>query len=138
MTSSARCARWLIAALVGVGCAPFERGERRVAPNADGGLPDAGAADISFEVDVLPVLLDRCGICHREGGSGTASKKYVLTEEPEVDHATVLALVDLEAPGASRLLEKARGEEHVGGAALPEDAADYALVRDWIAAGAPP
>lgn len=137
----ARCAAWLVGAIIVAGCAPFERGERRGEPDAtvefDAG-PGDGATGPSFEADVLAVLLDRCGDCHREGGTGAASIEFVLTDDPAIDRDTVLALVDTLDPDASGLLEKARGEGHGGGSAMPPDSADYAVVRAWIAAGAPP
>lgn len=136
-------ASWCLLALVtiGAGCAPFERGQRRAEADADAvvdaGSVDAGANGPSFKADVHPILLDRCGLCHRRGGAG-ASTKYVLADDAAADRDTVLALVDTDVPDASPLLAKARGEMHVGGSALPRSSADYALVHAWIAAGGPP
>jgi len=130
----------------GIGCAPLERGEPRVEPDAgavmggDAGMTgDAGGAGgPSFASDVHPLLLMRCGPCHREGGPGAASKRYVLTEDAENDRQTVLKLVNTADPDKSWLLRKARGDMHTGGKVLPIDSANYASVRAWIAAGAPP
>lgn len=103
----------------------------------DAGASDAGGGGPSFAADVHPILLRRCGMCHRMGGAGFASA-YVLTDDPGTDHATVLDFLDGDDAEVSRLLVKARGEMHGGGAAMPRTSQDYATVRAWIAAGAVP
>lgn len=139
MTSDLRFASCVVLAWIAAGCAPFERGGRRIEPDAgmvaDAMSGDAGGA--SFAADVHPILLDRCGDCHREGGAA-AKSEYVLADDPESDREAVLGLIDTDAPDSSELLKKARGEMHGGGSVMPRDSADYATVRAWIAAGAPP
>lgn len=105
----------------------------------DTGAPDAGGTSgPAFAVDVHPVLMTRCAACHAPGGSA-AGTAYVLVDDMVVDRDTVLDLVNLANPESSRLLAKARGDlAHGGGTVLLVSSDDYAIVRDWIEAGAPP
>ncbi len=118
-------------ALLGAGCADFQRGP---AP------PDAGAkldgrsglvADYSFEAEVYPVLLRRCEDCHKVGGIGQYTK-YVLTGNARSDRPAVLSLVVPGDPAASIFLRRATGESHTGKVALAPDGAEYETVANWV------
>lgn len=120
------------------GCADFSRGERIV---VDGGpsVSDTGdgGESLSFNSDILPVLLSRCESCHNSGGSAS-NTSFVLTGEPALDYELVRDLVTPKDPAASRLLGKARGQGHGGGAVLTTASADYQLILTWIRDGAQP
>jgi hypothetical protein len=109
------------------------------APRADQSpraTPDgAKAAPPSFRRAIHPALMATCGPCHRTGGPGAATR-FLLSGTPEVDHSTVVRLVDLHAPAASVLLGKVSGRPHAGGAPWPADSGPYARLLTWIERGA--
>lgn len=129
-------------------CADFRRGPSdRVEPDA-GGAPaavsDAGAADaggapaaLSFASAIAPVLRDGCGACHASNGqaSGTA---LVLVGVAADDYAAAMRFVDVGDPPSSRLVTKARGAGHGGGAIWPAASMELQLVTNWISQGARP
>jgi hypothetical protein len=85
---------------------------------------------------VYPILNAGCSSCHTTGGLA-GSTRMVLTGDAGADHAGLLALVDVNDPAASLLLQKGTGEAPHGGAALlHEGTADYNLIRAWILQGA--
>jgi hypothetical protein len=123
-----------------VGCADLERGPRPLEPDAG---PDAmpmevGAADAgpSFS-SVFPLLDGGCKKCHMPGGMA-ADTKFLLTGQAMTDYAAVRALVDPANPAGSRLLAKASGQGHQGGAIYRTSSTEYAALLAWIQAGAAP
>lgn len=136
MTSN-DCARvamlgvWLIGA-----CAGFERGEATDAgaPGFDGAAGDGGDG-VSFELDVYPVLEDRCLECHAQGAKA-GQTDFVLTGDVALDQQTVANLSDAADPAGSKLLSRAGGNDHP--MALPMTSADYDLVTRWMTGGMQP
>jgi len=103
----------------------------------DGGpLPDA-ATGPDFETEVHPLLLSVCVPCHAAGGGG-GQTRLSLTGDAADDYATVVALVDVDDAQQSLLLTKARGVAHAAGERFATDSIEYALLAEWIEAGALP
>lgn len=110
-------------------------------------LTVTNGGEISFRNDVVPVLTKagcNAGVCHAKAGGGqNGFQLSLLGYEPEEDYAHIALegrgrRLFLPAPERSLLLQKASGDvAHVGGARIAKDSADYQLLRDWIAAGAP-
>jgi mono/diheme cytochrome c family protein len=123
----------------GAGCADFSRGKPLAAANSDS--PDAsatgGGAGSSFAADILPLLLGGCGSCHSPTGAAS-STPLVFTGSAPDDYVFVFNLVDVDTPDASRLLVKAQGRGHGGGAIYTSTSSQYAAVLRWIGEGAPP
>lgn len=144
--------RWVVAAvaLALTACADFRRGQPadEMPVPAAGGAPGPDAAPASavdaggvfapsFAATVDPPLREACGRCHTPSGqaSGTA---FVLGATAADDYAAASRLVDATAPASSRLLAKARGDGHGGGAIWPVSSYEYQLVTQWITQGARP
>lgn len=130
----------LTAALcLSLGCADFQRGE----PSPDAGSPpgNGGGADggssISFASGVHPLLSSGCQSCHRGGGSA-GDTGFVMTGDAETDYPEALSLTDTSNPAASRLLRKAAGAGHGGGAIYAQGTAEYQTLLAWAAGGALP
>jgi hypothetical protein len=129
----------LLAALAAAGCADWERGPDPEV--ADAAPPsDAGAGDGTMAAGFAParaVLMAACGRCHVPGQ--TAGKtRFLLGGDAAADHAAAFMFVDVSNPAASRLLLKASGQGHEGGAVLRADSPEYATLLTWIASGAGP
>lgn len=143
MSSSPRL--WRLAAVLTavfplvLGCADFQRGE----PSADAGVApgDGGGGDggdsISFASGVHPLLISGCQSCHRSGGSA-GDTRFVMTGDVEADYLEASSLTDASSPPASRLLRKAAGAGHGGGAIYGESTAEYQTLLAWVAGGARP
>lgn len=133
-------AQWVVLSLAAAlaGCGGFGRGERwdETTSTVTGASESEGGGP-SFAADVHPALVDACGGCHAPGASA-GDTGLVLTGVAEDDLAGVLDLVDLERPADSRLLTKAAGVSHVGGALFAPGSPEYETVLAWIAAGTPP
>lgn len=123
-------------------CADFERGE----PSPDAGVttPDAGGggegdagSSLSHASDVQPLLIDGCQSCHRTGGSA-GDTGFVLEGDAEQDFLLATSLVDVGNPPASRLLRKAAGQGHGGGAIYGQGTPEYQTLLTWISQGAAP
>ncbi|MEO8178173.1 MAG: hypothetical protein ABI895_04995 [Deltaproteobacteria bacterium] len=137
--------RWLSTlALLGVlwpgaGCADFSRGKPLAAGNSDS--PDAsdagGGVGSSYAADIHPLLLGGCSSCHSPTGAASGTQ-LVLTGSAPADYVSVSKLVDVDTPDASRLLVKAQGRGHVGGAIYTSTSSQYAAVLRWIGEGAAP
>lgn len=120
------------------GCGGFRRGESWDDTTSTGpGTGTSGGDAPTFAADVHPLLVDACGGCHAPGASA-GDTGLVLTGDAGDDLAGVLDLVDLDQPGQSRLLTKAAGMAHVGGALFSAGSPEHDLIVAWIAAGAPP
>jgi len=121
------------------GCADFSRGKPLAAGNPDS--PDAsgaaGGAGSSYAADIHPLLLGSCGSCHAPTGAASGSQLVFSGSAPD-DYVSVLNLVAVDAPETSRLLVKAQGRGHGGGAIYTSTSSQYAAVLRWIGEGAPP
>jgi hypothetical protein len=148
----ARFALALACAIAAAACADFQRGKPLPdagvpTPTADadtpgasvdlGGGSDAGAPAPSFARDVHPLLLDLCARCHSEGGQASRSH-LVLVKDVARDLAQTLTLIDPENPAGSRLLGKATGTGHEGGAVVTVGTPEYRTILAWITQGSLP
>jgi 8-oxo-dGTP pyrophosphatase MutT (NUDIX family) len=61
-----------------------------------------------------------------------------VTGEVATDYAAAVALVDESNPAQSRLLRKAAGLGHGGGAIFPAGSPEYLTLLTWITDGALP
>ncbi|MFP2963917.1 hypothetical protein ACLEPN_40930 [Myxococcus sp. 1LA] len=122
-------------------CADFERG----APLPDAGVPSGDGGDVgqgdggeapSFS-GVHSLLTSGCQSCHR-GGGAAGNTGYVMTGDVDADYAASLDLVDVSSPAASRLLRKASGAGHGGGAVYGDGTPEYQALLAWVAGGAQP
>lgn len=106
----------------------------------------AGAAEPSFDLDVVPVL-SRLG-CNSGGCHGALAGKggfrlSLFGYDPAADHVAITReaggrRIDAGDPGASLLLTKpTTAVPHKGGQRLDPAGPDYALLAAWITAGAP-
>jgi len=118
-------------------CADFQRGPSAVLDDAGVEPTPSDGGATSFAIAVEPVLIDTCLSCHRVGGVA-AGTSLVLSGEAGADFAQVSALVDLATPSASRLLSKAAGQGHGGGAVLAPGSPDYQALLQWVTDGAHP
>ncbi len=113
------------------------------------GLPAvaaAGAADVSFELDVQPILTAyRCnsGPCHGKARGQNGFQLSLLGFDHGFDYDALTKnargrRVFPAVPQRSLLLQKATAElPHGGGQRLKSDSADYATLRRWIEQGLP-
>jgi hypothetical protein len=131
----------VLVVLLLVGCADLERGPRPLVPDAG---PDAAQAEVGPPVDggvtfasVYPLLDSGCKHCHMTGGMA-ADTMFLLTGDAMTDYAVVRALVDPANPASSRLLAKASGQGHQGGAIYRTSSTEYAALLAWIQGGATP
>jgi hypothetical protein len=132
--------RVLAAALLLAGCADLERGPRPLEPDAgpDAAPMEAGAGDAGATfAAVYPLIDSGCKKCHMPGGMA-ADTKFLLTGDATTDYAAVRALVDPANPAGSRLLAKASGQGHQGGAIYRMGSTEYAALLAWIQSGAAP
>ncbi|MFB1481198.1 hypothetical protein [Corallococcus sp. RDP092CA] len=130
----------MAAVALALGCADFERGPVAVdagAPPIDGGGDGDGGGAVSFTSDVQPLLTAGCQSCHRSGGAA-GSTSFLLTGDADADYAAALSLTDTSNPSASRLLRKASGAGHGGGAVYGEGTPEYQTLLAWISGGAQP
>ncbi len=110
--------------------------------------PGLHAADTSFSQQVLPLLNSHCVICHMPGAAQAELSLYpdawaALVNQPSTQ--STLPRVKPGDPDGSYLYRKLAGTHlDAGGSGEPMPfqreqlaPADLALVRDWIAAGAP-
>jgi hypothetical protein len=142
--------RWrrlvLVLASAAAACADLERGDplpdasvaadTGTAP-ADGPGATDGAAQRSFARDVFPVLVDRCGRCHSNGGQA-GDTDLVLGDDVAAGLVQARKLIDLQDPGASRLLTKGAGAGHGGGTAVAVGSPEYTVILEWISQGGAP
>ena len=148
MTSDASMGRALAARVVAcvvalAACADFSRGEP--SPVMDAGAPLAGgdaatgdgAAPLSFAINVFPLLVPTCQMCHAPGQEA-GDTQLLFTGTAATDYATVLMFVDTTAPAGSRLLAKMSGNGHQGGTVYAAGSPEYETVLHWIQQGAPP
>jgi hypothetical protein len=146
MSSERRGPIWcsaILALLAGAGglgaCADLSRGDPSPAVGADAGDAGStsdGAPTLSFATDVLP-LLGPCATCHVAGGQA-GDTSLLFTSDPATSYTAVVRLVDTTSPGGSRLLSKASGNGHGGGAIYLPGSPQYQTILTWIQQGAPP
>ncbi len=106
----------------------------------------AGAEDVSFLNDVIPVMTKascNSGACHAKAGGGqNGFQLSLLGFEPEYDYDSLVKegrgrRVSPVAPEHSLILLKASGAvPHGGGTRLPRDSEGYRTLRNWIVQGA--
>ncbi|MEO1481905.1 MAG: hypothetical protein AAFU77_07345 [Myxococcota bacterium] len=141
--------KWLFVWIAAVACADLERGAAS-APTADANLNsnEASAGDnnnngtdpvesLSFAEDIHGALLRDCQTCHASDGQASGTE-LVYQDDVNADFATTLMFIDESSPADSRLLTKASGRGHGGGATYPTTSSEYDLVLRWIAGGALP
>ena len=131
-------------ALAFTACADFSRGEP--SPVADAGArPDSATTDaattdgatLSFATAIYPLLVPTCQTCH-SAGNEAGDTQLLFVGDAAVDHATAIMFVDTSAPASSRLLAKATGNGHQGGAVYAAGSAEYNTILQWIQQGAQP
>ncbi len=139
----ALCALFALAgSLMAFSCADLERGKAASGGGSsdgggEGGAPADGGGNVAFAQDVHPLLLDGCGDCHAPGGQA-GDTALVFTGDAAADRTATLAFVNTDAPGQSRLLGKASGTGHEGGAVYPPDSVEYQTILGWIMQGTSP
>jgi len=127
--------RVLLAVLVlASACADLERGPAPPIPDAG---PDGGDGGALGFASVRPLLEQSCKRCHAPGemAGGTS---LLFTGDAAAEYGAVRALVDLTSPARSRLLAKAAGQGHGGGAIFRPESPEYAALLAWIQKGAAP
>ncbi len=110
---------------------------RRVA-RGGGYVPPA--TDLYYRPDAKAILQNRCASCHGVGSAIPAATMAMTLDFDQADdqatHATVLTKLDLNAPQASLLLQKATGTGHVGGTVITTGSPDYNNLVAWVQQGA--
>ena len=74
---------------------------------------------------------------HVAGGQAGGTS-LLLTADPGASYPAVVRLVDTTSPAGSRLLSKASGNGHGGGAVFLPGSSQYQTILTWIQQGAPP
>ena len=101
---------------------------------------------IEFSRHVLPILSKlgcNSGACHGALAGKGGLKLSLHAYNPKGDHFAITResggrRIELSDPGRSLLLSKPTGAlPHKGGLKLDPESADYQLLADWIASGAP-
>src|SRR5262245_51903053 len=104
------------------------------------------AGQPSFDRDVMAVLSKagcNLGTCHGNANGKGGFKLSLRGDDPAADYLALTRQVDqrrvnLLDPEASLVLQKPTAQVvHQGGLRFRRDSQEYALLRDWIAAGAP-
>jgi hypothetical protein len=101
----------------------------------------------AFRTDILPILTRagcNAGACHGAASGQGGFRLSLFGYDPEADFERVTRefggrRIDLARPEDSLLLRKASETDvdHEGGRKLGSGSRNFALLRDWIAAGAP-
>ncbi len=95
---------------------------------------EAGAADVSFQDDVMPIIQRSCAACHRTLGGWDASSYSSFMSSGE--HGPVVVPGDA---ADSLLVQKLEGDQSFGTIMPPSGSlptAELQLIIDWITAGA--
>lgn len=125
----------LLAAMMSADSAPGDDGTRSVP-----------TTEVSFELDVQPILTARgCnqGACHGKSRGQNGFQLSLLAFDPDFDYAALTQQargrrVFPAAPERSLLLQKATAMlPHGGGVRIERDSADYQVLLNWITQGAP-
>jgi hypothetical protein len=136
--------RLALALVLGSACADLERGPAAATPDAaspqdggDGGAtPGADGAAASFAT-VRPLLVAGCARCHAAGQSAGGTG-FVLGGDAAADHRSTRAHVDPANAAGSRLVSKAAGQGHGGGAVWRPGSPEHTALVGWIVGGARP
>src|SRR5438067_3897491 len=108
--------------------------------------PLAGAADVSFERDVMPGLSRagcNAGACHGNLNGKGGLKLSLKGENPAADRAALTRdmlarRTDPLRPAESLMLLKPTGQApHEGGVRFSKNSTEYTVLRTWIANGCP-
>ena len=108
--------------------------------------PAVTSGDISFELDILPILTSRgcsSGACHGKSGGQNGFQLSLFCFDPNWDYAALTTQsrgrrVFPAAPERSLLLQKASAQlPHGGGVRVVANDADYQLLLRWIGSGMP-
>src|SRR6185436_8827401 len=101
---------------------------------------------VDFTHDVLP-MLSRFGCnasaCHGKAEGQNGFKLSVFGNDPKADHDAIVKQsrgrrIMAGAPDESLLLRKAAAQlPHAGGPRMKSGSPEYAVLRNWIAAGSP-
>ncbi|MCE9605361.1 MAG: DUF1549 and DUF1553 domain-containing protein [Planctomycetia bacterium] len=106
----------------------------------------AAAAEVSFTRDVMQVLSKagcNLGTCHGNANGKAGFKLSLRGQDPQLDHTALVRdqlgrRIDKLEPEQSLLLLKATMQQaHEGGRRFTRDSHAYAVLKSWIAAGAP-
>jgi hypothetical protein len=107
----------------------------------------AASSSVDFIRDVRPILSKAgcaAGACHAAQFGKGGFKLSVFGFDPDADYEAITRSsrgrrINFSVPDQSLLLRKpTMKESHGGGARIQHDSIDYKIVRDWIAAAAPP
>ncbi|MEM6274652.1 MAG: hypothetical protein AAF735_05365 [Myxococcota bacterium] len=146
---------WLVCILSPIivvsSCADFDRGDALPTSadspddddDANGGDDDGGddggdgTTPLSYAADIHAMLVSDCADCHSSAGQASGTE-LLFEDNPDVDYTEVLVFVDESNPDDSRLLTKASGQGHGGGANYPDTSSEYQLTLEWIEGGALP
>jgi hypothetical protein len=130
--------RWPVALLLALlaSCADLERGPAPVPPDAGPDVLPGDGAGVTF-ASVRPLLDEGCRRCHA-AGQMAGNTAFLLDGDPAAEYRAVRAFLDPGSPARSRLLAKASGQGHGGGAIYRPASAEYAALLAWIASGANP
>lgn len=124
--------------LAALGCADFQRGDYWVSEDSAGTAETGAEGLYGYGADVHVLLDTGCERCHAPGNSAGNTDFLITSDDVEASYASTLEFVDLESPATSRLLAKAAGAGHGGGAVYDDRSPEYALLLAWIEQGAPP
>jgi len=78
-----------------------------------------------------------CQSCHA-AGEEAGDTQLLFEGTAAADYPTVITFVDTSAPAGSRLLSKASGSGHQGGAVYATGSPEYETILQWIQQGAQP
>jgi hypothetical protein len=134
---------FLIAHLVVVGCSDDAK---RPAGEPDGGMM---GVPLSFAADIHPFLIESCsgGACHTAGSAVTPGH---ANPDADVAYASTQAMSFLMVPIHERMVARTSGMDPEAFGTMPPDCegppgsencltvAQFELLRDWSAQGAPP
>jgi hypothetical protein len=101
-------------------------------------------SDVSFVRDIVPILTDKCYVCHKPGGFGFAVARLDLTSYAALRAGGATAGGDIVLPGTPccSILWQKLSEGPPFGARMPLNGPPFltddqiSLIHDWIAEGA--
>lgn len=131
-----------------LGCAAYDRGDDFTPPEVPNSAPDPGdgsdggdngdgSMSLSYASDIQTLVIADCSECHASDGQASGTE-LLYVDSTDEDYQTTLQFIDESNPSNSRLLTKASGGGHGGGAVYPETSDEYQTVLTWIEGGALP